>query len=379
MQQVEAPHGRLLFPAVGAWGLLLAVGWWGLFSFVQASPASPRPNNAHIDGGGYTETRAARYALLALVVGLFLLALIVPFAVIQPAFALPRLMASEEAIQETTPLSLVYDNQARLLGYRVEPDSATAGARVNVTLCWEALRAMDQDYTLFIHLLGRDNLRVGERTTYPGQGRFPTTLWPVGSAFCDSYWIEVAPWAPAPELYILEVGLYDAATGWRLPALDGSGQPAEPPAVGLIRIAANAPPPSPEHKLSYNLGAQIALVGYDTTTSAASDTLTLTLYWEALQAPQGDYKVFAHLLDATGALVAQDDAPPRSGSFPTWAWQPGDLVPDPHQVTLSDVRPPGPYYWLVGMYHPDTLERLPINGPEGPLPDGAIRLGEVLD
>jgi hypothetical protein len=30
MQQVEAPHGRLLFPALGAWGLLLAVGWSGL-------------------------------------------------------------------------------------------------------------------------------------------------------------------------------------------------------------------------------------------------------------------------------------------------------------------------------------------------------------
>jgi hypothetical protein len=373
MQQVEAPHGRLLFPALGAWGLLLAVGWWGLFPHWSVWRAGA---GAHI----------SHYALLIPVAGLLLLSSIVPFAVIQPAFALPRLLNTEQAAQEVTPQTLVFNDQVRLLGYRVEPQSVTAGERVNVALCWEAVRPMDQDYTLFIHLLGRDNLRIGERTTYPGQGRFPTTLWPVGSAFCDSYWVDVALWAPTPELYTLEVGLYDAKTGRRLPAQNAYGQPAEPPVVGVVRVVPATPPPGPEHTLSYDLGAQIALVGYassaglinmDSSTLRASDTLTLTLYWEALQEPQGDYKVFVHLLDETGALVAQDDTPPRGGSYPTWAWQPGDLVPDLHQVTLPPERSPGPYHWLVGMYHPDTLERLPVIGPEGPLPNGAIRLGEV--
>jgi hypothetical protein len=311
---------------------------------------------------------------------LLALSLVVPFAIIQPAFARPRLLSPQAAAANVTPYTLNYDGQARLLGYRVEPESVAAGGRIEVTLCWEALRPMTQDYTLFIHLLGHENLRVAERTTYPGQGRFPTSLWTMGRAFCESYRLEVAPWAPAPELYALEVGLYDFETGWRLPVQDTSGQTVELPAVDLVRITPEAPLPRPAHPLSYDLGEQIALVGYDgPETLASSDTLTLTLYWQALQAPQGDYKVFVHLLDERGELVAQDDAPPRGGRYPTWAWQPSDLVPDLHQLALPDGRPPGPYHWSVGMYRVDTNERLPVNGPNGPVPDRAIPLGEIQD
>lgn len=381
MQQVEAPHGRLLFPALGAWALLLAVGWSGLLPSRHLLTETSR-------GDGLTARAKGQRALLVPVAGLLLLAVLVPFAIIRPAFAQPDLVSPEETASSVTSHTLAYGDQVRLLGYRVEPEGVTAGEPVKVTLCWEALRPMDEDYTLFIHLLGRDNLRVGERTTYPGQGRFPTSLWEVGRAFCDSYWVDVAPWAPAPELYALEVGLYDAKDGRRLPARYKDGQPAEPPAVGLVRVTPATSSPQPEHALSYDLGGQIALVGYDSsgeltgigsTPPGSSDTLTLTLYWEVLESPQADYKVFAHLLNETGALVGQDDTPPRGGSYPTWAWQQGDLVPDSHRVTLPDERPPGPYYWSVGMYRPDTLERLPVTGPQGPVPDGAIPLGEVRD
>jgi hypothetical protein len=367
VQQVQAPHGRLLFPALGAWGLLLAAGWAGL-------PAKP----------GRQPSRISRYLVLVPVIGLLFLSLLVPFAVIRPAFARPRLLSPQQASQGIRSQKLVYDGRARLLGYRVEPESVAVGERVELTLCWEALRPMDRDYTLFIHLLGRDNARVAERTTYSGQGRFPTSLWPAGRAFCESYRMQVASWAEAPELYALEVGLYDAETGWRLPARNVSGQAIEPPTVGLVRVTPAAPLPLPAQPLSYDLGGQIALVGYNastplstgaSTTLASGDMLTLTLYWQALQVPQGDYKVFVHLLDEEGELVTQDDASPRDGRYPTWAWQAGDLVPDPHQLRLPDERPPGPYHLAVGMYYPESGDRLPVSGPQGPLPDRAILLG----
>jgi hypothetical protein len=356
MQQVGAPHGRLLFPAVGAWGLLLAVGWSGL---------QPRWKLSFVP-----------------VAGLLTLSLVVPFAIIQPAFAQPRLLSPQEATKEVTPHTLDYGGQARLLGYRVQPEAVAAGEEIKVTLCWEALRPMDQDYSLFIHLLGRDNLRVAERISYPGQGRFPTRLWPLGRAFCDSYWLGVAHWTPAPELYALEVGLFNAATGRRLPAQDASGQTLEPPNVGLVRITPATPPPAPDHTLAYtyDLDGQIELVGYDgPTTLAASNAVTLTLYWQALEVPQGDYKVFVHLLDETGELVTQDDTPPRGGRYPTWAWQPGDLVPDQHHLVLPEEWLPGPYSFLVGMYRTDSLERLPVTGPNGPLPNRAVPLGKTGD
>jgi hypothetical protein len=370
MQQVEAPHGRLLFPALGAWGLLLAVGWSGL-----------EGGRGSVFGIGYW-VLGIRYWVFVPCIVVLAVSLVVPFAVIQPAFAPPRLISAQEALRDVTPYTVDYGARARLLGYRVEPESVVAGGRVQVRLCWEGLRPMDQDYTLFIHLLGRDNLRVAERTTYPGQGRFPTSLWPVGRAFCDAYWLEVAAWAPAPELYALEVGLYDAGTGARLPAQDAAGQPLAPPAVGLVRVTPDKPPPPPAQALphEYDLDGQIALVGYDGPPGlAAGEALTLTLYWQALQAPQGDYKAFVHLLDGTGALVTQDDTPPRGGRYPTWAWQPGDLVPDAHRLALPAELPPGPYHLVVGMYYPDTRVRLPVTGPEGPLADGVIPLMEFRD
>jgi hypothetical protein len=378
MQQVEAPHGRLLFPALGAWGLLLVTGWLGLF-------VGPVGLAAESEDGQELAKNAARYLVLFPLIGLGLLSAVVPFAVIRPAFAQPDLMTPQQASLRVNSRVLEFDGQIRLLGYRVEPQSVETGQRVQVTLCWEALRRIDRDYMLFIHLLGRDNLRVGERTTYPGQGRFPTSLWPTGRAFCDAYWVPVADWAPAPELYDLEVGFYEAETGWRLPARDGAGQAVELPVLGTVRVLPAVPPEVPEHLLSYELGGQIALRGYDSsldvskdlesTSIGAGETVTLTLYWQALEVPGDDFRVFVHLVDETGALVAQDDVSPREGGYPTWAWHSGDLVADPHQVELPDGLPAGRYTWLVGMYHPDTLERLPVVGPDGSVPDDAIPLG----
>ncbi|MCP4515001.1 MAG: hypothetical protein GY824_07215, partial [Delftia sp.] len=283
MQRVHAPHGRLLFPALGAWGLLLAAGW------TRLAPG---------------QTRLRRCLPFVPLAALLLLSLAAPWAIIRPAFAPPRLMSPQEAVKNITPQELLYGDQARLLGYRVEPESAAAGERVRISLCWEAVRRLEQDYTLFIHLLGRDNARVAERTTYSGQGRFPSRLWPPGRAFCESYWLEIASWAAAPELYALEVGLYDAETGQRLAAQNASGQAVEPPTVGLVRVTPAEPAPPAEHALSYDLDAQIALVGYDSSTDLSADnTLTLTLYWQALRSPQGDYKVFVHLLDEKGEQV----------------------------------------------------------------------------
>jgi hypothetical protein len=357
MQQVQAPHGRLLFPALGGWALLLVAGWSGL-SRNRTLSALP-------------------------VAALLTLSLVVPSRIIRPAFAQPALVSAVEAAERVTPHIMVYDGRVRLLGYRVEPERVTAGEQVKVTLCWEAIQAIQQDYTLFIHLLGRDNLRVGERTTYPGQGRFPTSLWPAGRAFCDAYWVPVAPWAPGPEMYGLEVGLYDAETGWRLPSESEAGQAVAPPILTLVRVLPGQPLPQPDQAASYELGGQIALVGYgvgrstgmgSTATLQQSETYTLTLFWKALQKPQGDYKVFAHLLDGTGSLVAQDDAVPRDGRYPTWAWQPDDVVPDVHQVTLTDAAPNTGVRWAVGLYDPETNDRLPVIGPQGPVPDGAIIL-----
>jgi hypothetical protein len=87
--------------------------------------------------------------------------------------------------------------------------------------------------------------------------------------------------------------------------------------------------------------------------------LDLTLYWESVAAVSDSYKLFIHIMDINGNLVAQIDSPPVSGLAPTYRWQPGDLVRDPYQIPL----PPEAHEVRVGLYT-EANGRLPASGGE---------------
>jgi hypothetical protein len=108
--------------------------------------------------------------------------------------------------------------------------------------------------------------------------------------------------------------------------------------------------------------ATIELEGYRWRTTGPR--LQVTLQWKALRNPTANYKVFVHLLNADGAVVAQSDAIPCNWQCPTTQWQAGDVISD--QATLSlNTLPPGEYRIAAGLYAEDTLERLSTRGPDG--------------
>lgn len=358
MRQVEAPHGRLLFPALGAWALLLAGGWQGLLP--GQSPAVAHGLRRLIQGG---------------VAGLAGLSLLVPPLVIQPALGKPRLVEPAVAAATVQGPALTFGGTARLLGVRVERLTVAPGEWLSVRACWEALAPMTKDYTVYVQLVGRDLMRVGERLTYPGLGRFPTSLWPVGRAFCDVYTLKVEPWAPGPELYDLFVGLYGATPEEKLPAQADTGDPVLP-VVAQVRVAPTVPLalPAEATPVAYRLGDSIALAGYTVAVAPGGGVLTATLYWRALAVPPDQYTVFVHAQDVAGRQLAQHDGPPRAGRYPTSAWQPGDLIPDEHVLMSTTLTADQPLWLAVGMYQPQTLGRLPVVGPEGPVVNDQILL-----
>jgi hypothetical protein len=118
----------------------------------------------------------------------------------------------------------------------------------------------------------------------------------------------------------------------------------------------------PQNLVSANLGGIIALDGFDLTPGAqvqAGSPLTITLHWRSIQ-PTGRFKVFAHLIDASGKPIAQHDSEPISDLWPTDLWRPGDMIPDEHIVALPANLSPGTYTLQIGMYDAQTLARLPI-------------------
>jgi hypothetical protein len=88
--------------------------------------------------------------------------------------------------------------------------------------------------------------------------------------------------------------------------------------------------------------------------------VSLSLFWQAGQPMAENYVVFAHLLDETGQIRAQNDDLPRAGAYPTPWWQPGVIVEDVHPVVLPPELPSGVYQLIVGLYRPDDGVRLPL-------------------
>ncbi|HEY3111982.1 MAG TPA: hypothetical protein VGL23_24725, partial [Chloroflexota bacterium] len=92
-----------------------------------------------------------------------------------------------------------------------------------LSLRWRALREVDGDYTLFLHLLDRAGKLVGQADAPPPR---PTTTWLPGEAVPDRRALPSAPGAVA-----LAIGLYDPSTGRRL-GLDREGDTITIPLTG---------------------------------------------------------------------------------------------------------------------------------------------------
>jgi hypothetical protein len=78
------------------------------------------------------------------------------------------------------------------------------------------------------------------------------------------------------------------------------------------------------------------------------------------------YKVFLHLVDANGQLVAQRDSEPGGGLNLTSRWPPGETIIDNHGILIPSELPPGNYQLRIGLYDVvDPNARLPIQTDTG--------------
>ncbi len=115
------------------------------------------------------------------------------------------------------------------------------------------------------------------------------------------------------------------------------------------------------------------LVGYRL---EGTHPLRVVLYWRPARAIALDYTVFVHLADAQDRVRGQQDHPPVDGTYPTRAWQPGELIVDAYDLPAE--TEPGTYALFVGMYDPATASRVPVYDSNGiPLPNDRVLLTQV--
>jgi hypothetical protein len=119
---------------------------------------------------------------------------------------------------------------------------------------------------------------------------------------------------------------------------------------------------SAQQPMNVNFGDVIQLSGYDlhVTLESAEPQVAATFYWQATGAPAENYKVFVHLVDSDWELHGQGDDYPLEGWFPTSEWRSGDLVIDPHSITIQQPLTPGKYKVATGWYLESTGTRIPV-------------------
>jgi hypothetical protein len=127
--------------------------------------------------------------------------------------------------------------EIQLLGYDLTDTHIGPGQSLSFALHWKAISQPSTDYTVFTQLIGPDGLVWGQQDNQPQQGRYPTTAWAVEDRVVDRYDIPLRADVPRGS-YRLLVGIYDLATGERLPAIDQNGQrlPADAIVLSTIEI-----------------------------------------------------------------------------------------------------------------------------------------------
>jgi eukaryotic-like serine/threonine-protein kinase len=90
------------------------------------------------------------------------------------------------------------------------------------------------------------------------------------------------------------------------------------------------------------------------------EALSVTFMWGAASSPRQDYTVFIHLTNRQGGIIAQYDSAPVSGSRPTSGWQATEEILDSYQLLIPTNIPPGAYQLRLGLYTPETGNRLQI-------------------
>jgi hypothetical protein len=349
-----ASQGRLIFPGLISINLLVSIGLGGLLS----------------------ARRKVLLPALAVLIS-FVIAVILPFAVIRPAYEPPPVLDADKVggFQRT---DASFGGKVRLLGYDLGDSEIRPSKDFRVTLWWECLAPMQRDYSVFLHLVSEDDIIIAQRDVYPGKGNYPTSSWQPGDVIRETYVLLVPPAVVTPARVELVVGLYSVRTGTRLKVVDeGGGDMGDSVALTQLVLPARERGGIP-NPVRRNLGNRIALVGYtlDRTSASPGEAFHLTLYWQALCDVRENYSVFTQILGRDGRRWAQMDGWPQQGDSPTGTWDRGQIVRDEYTLEVRENAPPGVYGLWVGMYDAEG-RRLNVLGEGGYVEDDRISLGSV--
>jgi hypothetical protein len=133
------------------------------------------------------------------------------------------------------PQQAILGQQIRFLGYDLHHSPFRPGGQIYLTLYWQALGKIEEDYTVFTHLLDSEGRLRVQKDNPPVSGLLPTSAWEVGEFIQDRYILSLAPDVPPGE-YQLEIGMYQLETGQRLEVREGPEEEGDRILLGAVEV-----------------------------------------------------------------------------------------------------------------------------------------------
>jgi 4-amino-4-deoxy-L-arabinose transferase-like glycosyltransferase len=189
-------QGRYLFPVIAPAMVLASLGL------------------AHLPLG-----RLRGPAFAGLLAALLASAASLPVTTIAAAYPPATVPAGRLRLVDVAP-TFSFGSTFELASYTLDVDDDES--RVTVTLYWRALARPDFDYSVFVHLVDDADRLVAQQDHAPGaRRRYPPSSWLAGDVVADEHEI-VLPAGCPPGTYRLRLGVYNWATGERLPVRFGA-------------------------------------------------------------------------------------------------------------------------------------------------------------
>jgi hypothetical protein len=94
-----------------------------------------------------------------------------------------------------------------LVGYELSDRVVRTGTTVTLTLFWEGLRPMTDDYSVSVQLVNENGRKAAQRDGWPADWTAPTSEWEPGQTVVDAHELQIYPDVPSG-VYRVEVVVY---------------------------------------------------------------------------------------------------------------------------------------------------------------------------
>lgn len=222
------------------------------------------------------------------------------------------------------------------------PAMATVGDELIIQWRWGVNQPVTEAYRAQIVWRNADQIIAGASQIVPLVATYPTTEWRAGDQ-----------WLGHHRLYVpgsLESGKYALAL-----RIIGEGDSPLGEMLPIGEMVVSVPErlyatPDIETRRGDTWKNGILLLGYDLSDS------DITLYWQTRQPLTESLRLFVHIVDGDGRIIAQTDGIPADWSRPTTGWDVDEIIMTRHTFDLAI----GAYTIRAGWYRPDNNERISL-------------------